>query len=403
MTFRCDRCGATYSTKQELREGRVYQARCQACGNSIRLTMASRPPVTVPRPRPQTSPPPESPAARAQATPQAAGSTSGEITPPPADGYYDLFLDDSEPQHPKDAAVAQAPAPPPSQEPHAPIEPEETARILATAGKPAPKRRMGAGALVAIGAGVVLFGAVGAMALKKPQRDEERVSRALLPRAEWVDSQSAGVQPSPEVLARLEAEEDEPAAADPTPGQPRQRERSPRHAPRPPAAAPAARPVPAPRSVLAVREESVVAPQVVPVPAPPPAAVPPPVAAAPPAAAASPALAAVAPARVEQTEDAPQFARQGFRSPSQETPNCVQSTVRIPRDLQDFVSGPITVRFAVDRDGSVGLFRVEGQVPDRRIAEAIWAAVRECRFVPGADDQGRAVRLWVVMPVRFVR
>ena len=61
------------------------------------------------------------------------------------------------------------------------------------------------------------------------------------------------------------------------------------------------------------------------------------------------------------------------------------------------------MRFAVDRDGSVGLFRVEGKVPDRRITDALWTAVRECRFSPGTDDQGRPVKLWVVMPVRFVR
>lgn len=62
--------------------------------------------------------------------------------------------------------------------------------------------------------------------------------------------------------------------------------------------------------------------------------------------------------------------------------------MRIPRDRQGFTSGPITVRFAMDRDGAVGLFRVEGQVPDRRIAEAIWAAVRECRFAPGTTSRG---------------
>ncbi len=79
------------------------------------------------------------------------------------------------------------------------------------------------------------------------------------------------------------------------------------------------------------------------------------------------------------------------------------SSVRIPRDLQGFASGPVTVRFAVDKDGSVALFRVEGQVPDRRIADAIWSAVRDGRFIPGADDKGRPTRLWVVMPIRFVR
>lgn len=383
MNFKCDRCGAVYSTRQELREGRVYQARCQSCGNSIRLTMASRPPIAVPRPRPPV-PEVRSPADPAVATRAARGA--GEPTPPPADGYYDLVLDDSQPQNPMDSSPAAVAQDPPLRDPEPQMGSESQARILAPAGKPASRRRLGVVALVAIAAGVVLFGAVGAMALKRPHREEERVSRALLPRAEWVESRSGGAVPSPEILAQLEAEADEPPADTGAPAAPRRGDRpAARPAPRPVAAAPAASPAPAERQE--------------PAPAPPPAPEPPP-AAAPPAV--QPPVPAVR-APAEQTEDAPQFARQGFRSPAQEIPGCVQSSVRIPRDLQGFASGPITVRFAVDRDGSVGLFRVEGQVPDRRISEAIWSAVRECRFVPGADERGQPVRLWVVMPIRFVR
>lgn len=392
MTFSCDRCGAKYSTKQELREGHVYQARCQACGNSIRLTMASRPPIAVPRPA-APAPPRHDPASRSSAasTPSA-DRRSGELTPAPTDGYYDLVLDDSEPQSPKgDSAGSGPPQParPAEPEPMASSGTAELARILATAEKPAARRRFGVAPLVAMAAGVVvIFGAVGAMALRRPQREEERVSRALLPRAEWATSATSGAAPSPELLDQMEADQEEAPAEGPTAPRPRERMR-PRLASRTVApAAVASRAVPAERPA--------------PVPAPPPAA---PVApAAVPAAAVSPpAVASTSPAPAQQMEDAPQFVRHGFRSPAQEVPNCVQSSVRIPRDLEAFVSGPITVRFAVDKDGSVGLFRLEGQVPDRRISEAVWSAVRECRFSPGADDQGRPVRLWVVMPIRFVR
>jgi TonB family protein len=345
--------------------------------------MGSRPPVVVPKPR---APAPEHQASRPSASsPPPAGRASGEPTPPPADGYYDLVLDDSEPQSAPAAGVPEAALASPSL--RGPAEAAPGARILATAGKQAAKRRFGVAALVAIAAGAVLFGAVGAMALKRPQREEERVSRALLPRAEWATSARGEGGPSPEVLAQLEAD-DEPASPEAPAAQTRSRDRTRRVASRPVApsavatrAAPDVRgqPVPVAQAARAAVPDAVAAPAVSP-----------------------PAVASVSPA-AEPAEDAPQFAQHGFRSPAQEVPNCVQSSVRIPRDLQGFASGPITVRFAVDKDGSVALFRVEGQVPDRRIADAIWSAVRDCRFVPGADDQGRPTRLWVVLPVRFVR
>jgi TonB family protein len=80
----------------------------------------------------------------------------------------------------------------------------------------------------------------------------------------------------------------------------------------------------------------------------------------------------------------------------------VQSSVRLPRDLAATLSGTFTVRFAVSRDGSVGLIQVMDQVPDPRISEAIVSAVQSCEFRPGTDAAGRPTRLWVVMPLRFV-
>jgi len=100
-------------------------------------------------------------------------------------------------------------------------------------------------------------------------------------------------------------------------------------------------------------------------------------------------------------EDAPAYATAGFRKPEQAQRNCVQESVRIPADLKGFISGPITVKFAVGRDGAVSLFQVMGQVPDQRIASAIWQAIQSCQFTPGADAQGRPTRIWVILPLRF--
>jgi protein TonB len=41
------------------------------------------------------------------------------------------------------------------------------------------------------------------------------------------------------------------------------------------------------------------------------------------------------------------------------------------------------------------------QVPDARIGTAIWQAVQACRWVPGADAQGKPVSIWVILPIRF--
>jgi periplasmic protein TonB len=102
-----------------------------------------------------------------------------------------------------------------------------------------------------------------------------------------------------------------------------------------------------------------------------------------------------------EIEDAPAYATAGYRKPAQAQPNCVQSTVRLPRELMGFISGPITVKFAIGRDGVPSRFQVMTNVPDQRIANAIWGAVQTCKWVPGADAQGKPTAIWVIMPLRF--
>jgi len=100
-------------------------------------------------------------------------------------------------------------------------------------------------------------------------------------------------------------------------------------------------------------------------------------------------------------EDAPAFATAGYRKPQMAVPKCVQEATRIPRDLQGYVSGPITVKFAVLKDGSPSQFTViTNGVPDR-VQGAIWQAIQECKWIAGADPQGRATNIWVILPLKF--
>jgi protein TonB len=100
-------------------------------------------------------------------------------------------------------------------------------------------------------------------------------------------------------------------------------------------------------------------------------------------------------------EDAPAYPGAGWKRPEQAQRDCVQNSVRIPSGLRGFVSGPITVKFAIGADGAPSAFQLIGSVPDARIAGAIWQAIQSCRWIAGADAEGRPARLWVIMPIRF--
>jgi periplasmic protein TonB len=100
-------------------------------------------------------------------------------------------------------------------------------------------------------------------------------------------------------------------------------------------------------------------------------------------------------------EDAPAYATAGYKKPVMTEPGCVQRSVRISADLLDYVTGPVTVKFAIGRDGMPSRFDVMSAIQDQRIANAIWQAVKACKWTPGADAQGRPTMIWVILPVRF--
>lgn len=100
-------------------------------------------------------------------------------------------------------------------------------------------------------------------------------------------------------------------------------------------------------------------------------------------------------------EDAPAYATAGYKKPEMAERGCVQRSVRVSSELLDYITGPVTVKFAIGRDGSPSRFEVMSAISDQRIANAIWQAVKACKWNPGADAQGRATSIWVILPVRF--
>ncbi|HET6921824.1 MAG TPA: hypothetical protein VFI16_01630 [Anaeromyxobacteraceae bacterium] len=100
-------------------------------------------------------------------------------------------------------------------------------------------------------------------------------------------------------------------------------------------------------------------------------------------------------------EEAPRYMTAGFRTPREKERGCLANSMRVPTALAGFVSGPITVKFAVRRDGSIGQVQIMSQVPDPRIGEIIARGLSSCEWIPGADAQGNPTSIWVIQPIRF--
>jgi protein TonB len=101
-----------------------------------------------------------------------------------------------------------------------------------------------------------------------------------------------------------------------------------------------------------------------------------------------------------EVEEAPAYATSGFKKPAEVEKGCVGRSVRTPRELQGLVS-TVTVKFAIGRDGKPSLFEAISDVPDKRIADAIWQAIQSCQFTPGIDPRGQPQKIWMILPIRF--
>ena len=103
-------------------------------------------------------------------------------------------------------------------------------------------------------------------------------------------------------------------------------------------------------------------------------------------------------------EDAPVYASGNYQKPKMVEQGCVQRTVRVPNDVFDRVAGKtITVKFAVGREGTPSRFQVMTPGMPDRAGTAIWEAIQACTWIPGADEGGVPLSIWVIMPFRFTR
>lgn len=100
-------------------------------------------------------------------------------------------------------------------------------------------------------------------------------------------------------------------------------------------------------------------------------------------------------------EEAPMYMTTGFKTPRLTDKACLGENMKIPPQLMDMVTGPVTVKFAVYSNGAVGSIQILTPVADPRIGDAIKRAITSCEWTPGADAQGRPHAIWVIQPFRF--
>jgi len=100
-------------------------------------------------------------------------------------------------------------------------------------------------------------------------------------------------------------------------------------------------------------------------------------------------------------EEAPRYMTTGFKPPQLADRACLAENMKVPPQLLDMVTGPVTVKFAVYSNGAVGSIQIMSAIPDPRIGDAIKRAITSCEWTPGSDAQGRPTAIWVIQPFRF--
>ena len=108
-----------------------------------------------------------------------------------------------------------------------------------------------------------------------------------------------------------------------------------------------------------------------------------------------------APTTQRSVEEAPSYMTTGFKPPLLAEKGCLAENMKIPPQLMDLVTGPVTVKFAVYSNGAVGSIQIMTPVADPRIGDAIKRAITSCEWIPGTNAQGRPHAIWVIQPFRF--
>jgi hypothetical protein len=97
----------------------------------------------------------------------------------------------------------------------------------------------------------------------------------------------------------------------------------------------------------------------------------------------------------------PALAGPGYLRPAPRDPGCLEKRLRLPTGYED-AAGAAMVKLAVDGSGSPVLVHALTPVPDP-VLVAVREAAARCEWVPGADESGRKVALWLTVPVRLDR
>jgi TonB family protein len=338
--------------------------------------------------------------------------------PPPEDGYENLAFEDvqagaaARPAPPRMAAAAApeppgkdaAPEPPkPSGEDDAPELPKPSGEDDAAPIEGSSRRRVmllaaaAAGAVVAAGVAVWIVrggssstdsGAGEAVRVTVTQEPSWMGAPPLAPPdpSFTEPSRPAALPARPLGLASPPLRPSAPAAAPVRPAPSREPVRAPSS-------------VPPPDPAEAAEAASADATAEVPEPTPPPEPEPAPG----PAAAASAAIPIPPPPALPGPQAAPADGVQPggkARAPALLTRTCVEDALRVPRGLEGRLPAEVVLRVKVDEDGRPTDVSF-GSAFDPRLASALGAAVRSCRFVPGSDAGGRPAARTATMRVRF--
>lgn len=92
-----------------------------------------------------------------------------------------------------------------------------------------------------------------------------------------------------------------------------------------------------------------------------------------------------------------------FRPPREEVRGCVSGSIRV---LPGAVTARITAKYFVGADGRASDFVLISKAEDWSaiaFARAVREAVRSCPFIPGVDESGKPVGLWIVQPFFVLR
>ena len=100
-------------------------------------------------------------------------------------------------------------------------------------------------------------------------------------------------------------------------------------------------------------------------------------------------------------EQAPVYMSAGYKPPTIADKGCLAQSMKMPPQLMELITGPVTVKFAVYSNGAVGSIQILTPVADPRIGDAIKRAINDCEWVPGRDPQGKPHAIWVIQPFRF--